>query len=92
MVADRLIPSRRVVFLRRHLGGFLLFLALAVAGGARGAADVAAPGIMRCVREHAPANDSFPFLSFLNELLPWSCSILGKSPEFSIHSCVITGR
>jgi len=54
MVADRLIPSRRVVFLCRHLGGFLLFLALAVAGGARGAADEAAPGIMRCVRELLP--------------------------------------
>ncbi|RLM80708.1 hypothetical protein C2845_PM12G04710 [Panicum miliaceum] len=32
-----------------HLGGFLLFLALAVAGGPRGAADEAAPGIMRFV-------------------------------------------
>jgi hypothetical protein len=77
MVADRLIPSCRVLFLCSHLGGFLLFLALAVAGGARGAADEAAPGIMRYVREHA-AHDSFPFLHFLNELQPCSYSILRK--------------
>ncbi|EMS67846.1 hypothetical protein TRIUR3_15542 [Triticum urartu] len=34
---------------RRHLGGFLLFLALAVAGGGPEAAHDAAPGIMRFV-------------------------------------------
>jgi hypothetical protein len=32
---------------RRHLGGFLLFLALAVAGATREAADEVVPGIMR---------------------------------------------
>ncbi|KAK8461601.1 hypothetical protein SEVIR_1G062800v4 [Setaria viridis] len=41
---------------RRHLGGFLLFLALAVAGGAREAADEAAPGIMRFVVGSANAS------------------------------------
>ncbi|KAF8691273.1 hypothetical protein HU200_040398 [Digitaria exilis] len=39
-----------------HLGGFLLFLALAVAGGARQAADDAAPGIMRFVVRSANAS------------------------------------
>ncbi|KAL6629960.1 hypothetical protein ACP70R_029725 [Stipagrostis hirtigluma subsp. patula] len=39
-----------------HLGGFLLFLALAVAGGAREAADEAAPGIMRFVVRSANAS------------------------------------
>ncbi|CAN6243289.1 unnamed protein product [Urochloa humidicola] len=39
-----------------HLGGFLLFLALAVAGGARQAADEAAPGIMRFVVGSANAS------------------------------------
>lgn len=32
---------------RRHLGGFLLFLALAVAGATGDAADEVVPGIMR---------------------------------------------
>ncbi|XP_062218370.1 heptahelical transmembrane protein ADIPOR2-like [Phragmites australis] len=41
-----------------HLGGFLLFLALAVAGGAREAADEAAPGIMRFVVRSANASSS----------------------------------
>uniref|UniRef100_A0A0A9DIU4 Uncharacterized protein n=1 Tax=Arundo donax TaxID=35708 RepID=A0A0A9DIU4_ARUDO len=39
-----------------HLGGFLLFLALAVAGGAEEAADEAAPGIMRFVVRSANAS------------------------------------
>jgi hypothetical protein len=42
MAIDRLIRASR-----RHLGGFLLFLALAVAGATREAADEVVPGIMR---------------------------------------------
>ena len=40
---------------RRHLGGFLFFLALAVAGGWTEAADEAAPGIMRYMHMHRHA-------------------------------------
>jgi hypothetical protein len=69
---------------RRHLGGFLLFLALAVAGGAREAADEAAPGIMRY-----GAHDSCSFsalLNFLNELARCSCLILRKNQKKK-HIC-----
>jgi adiponectin receptor len=58
----------RVIF-RRHLGGFLLFLALAVAGGGREAVHEAAPGIMRCVysADHATSMP-FSLLSIWNKM------------------------
>jgi hypothetical protein len=47
------------------LGGFLLFLALAVAGGGREAVHEAAPGIMRYTStDHATFLPSFFLLSF----------------------------
>jgi adiponectin receptor len=56
MVADSFLLVFFSVFVpARHLGGFLFFLALAVAGGWTEAADEAAPGIMRYMHMHRHA-------------------------------------